>query len=54
MNKASSFDEMLAPDGGARPAYARLREWLDGLPPDRLSQKNDEASMLFRPRSEEG
>ena len=48
MTKASSFDEMLAPDGGARPAYARLREWLDGLPPDRLSQKNDEASMLFR------
>jgi uncharacterized circularly permuted ATP-grasp superfamily protein len=48
MTKASSFDEMLAPDGAARPAYARLREWLDGLPPGRLSQKNDEASMLFR------
>ena len=48
MAQPSSFDEMLAPDGAARPAYERLARWLERLPPDRLRQKHDEASMLFR------
>lgn len=48
MTRPSSFDEMLAPDGGARPAYEQLARWLERLPPDRLRQKHDEASVLFR------
>ncbi len=48
MNQASSFDEMRAPDGAARPAYEQLARWLERLPPGRLRQKHDEASVLFR------
>jgi uncharacterized circularly permuted ATP-grasp superfamily protein len=48
MTRPPSFDEMRAPDGASRPAYAHLVRWLEGLSPERLRQKNDGASMLFR------
>ncbi len=54
MNAASSgappvaFDEMRAPDGNVRAAYARLAQWLDNTPPELLARKRHEADVLFR------
>ena len=48
MNRPSSFDEMTTPDGVPRPAYEKLARWLEALPLERLRQKHDEASVLFR------
>ena len=43
-----TFDEMTEPDGGVRPAYAGLGEWLDGTPADTFEFKRREADLLFR------
>ncbi len=42
------FDEMRAPDGAVRTAYARLAQWLEATPPELLARKRHEADMLFR------
>jgi len=42
------FDEMRAPDGAVRTAYARLAQWLEATPPELLTRKRHEADMLFR------
>ncbi len=53
MNAASpgapvAFDEMRAPDGTVRAAYARLAQWLENTPPELLARKRHEADVLFR------
>lgn len=47
-HKPSSFDEMLAPDGTIRPAYAGFREWYDAQEPTMLRRKGQEAETFFR------
>ncbi|AKR54452.1 hypothetical protein GCM10011321_23900 [Youhaiella tibetensis] len=42
------FDEMLAPEGGVRPPYAALQQWLDVQSPAKLSQKATDAEGVFR------
>jgi len=43
-----AFDEMRAPDGTVRAAYARLAQWLDNTPSELLARKRHEADVLFR------
>lgn len=43
-----AFDEMRAPDGSVRPAYARLANWLDRVPRDVLDYRRREAEFIFR------
>jgi uncharacterized circularly permuted ATP-grasp superfamily protein len=43
-----AFDEMRAPDGAVREAYARLAQWLENTPPETLARKRHEADILFR------
>src|SRR4051794_39576535 len=45
---AVAFDEMTGGDGGVRPAYGELAQWLQGLPPDLLERRRREAELLFR------
>src|SRR4051794_37334116 len=45
---AVAFDEMTGADGGVRPAYGELAQWLQGLPPDLLERRRREAELLFR------
>src|SRR3981189_3123718 len=45
---AVAFDEMTGADGGVRPAYGELAQWLEGLPPDLLERRRREAELLFR------
>jgi uncharacterized circularly permuted ATP-grasp superfamily protein len=44
----AAFDEMRAPDGSTRPAYARLAEWLARVPADVLAYRRREAEFIFR------
>src|SRR5215831_6890734 len=44
----AAFDEMRAPDDSIRPAYTRLAEWLDRVPPDVLAYRRREAEFIFR------
>ena len=44
----AAFDEMRAPDGSVRPAYARLAEWLGRVPADVLAYRRREAEFIFR------
>jgi uncharacterized circularly permuted ATP-grasp superfamily protein len=41
------FNEMYDGDG-VRPAYRRLREWVDRTAPETIAQKKEEAETLFR------
>ena len=43
-----AFDEMRAPDGSVRPAYAALAEWLKTTPQDVLDYRRSEAEFIFR------
>jgi len=43
-----AFDEMTLSDGGVRPAYRKLAEWLAAAPPDLLQYRVKEAELLFR------
>jgi len=43
-----AFDEMTAPDGAIRPAYAGLDAWLKTLPADILDHRRREAEVIFR------
>ena len=43
-----AFDEMRAPDGSLRPAYAALAEWLKATPQDVLDYRRSEAEFIFR------
>jgi len=43
-----AFDEMTGADGGVRPAYAALSEWLKDVPPELLERRQREAELLFR------
>ena len=43
----ASFDEMLRPDGTARPAYAELLKWLGQQTKTSLRQKQQEAEAIF-------
>src|SRR4051794_33276836 len=45
---AVAFDEMTGADGGVRPAYGELAQWLQGLPSDLLERRRREAELLFR------
>ena len=45
---AVAFDEMTGVDGGIRPAYAELSQWLGDVPPDLLEHRRREAELLFR------
>jgi uncharacterized circularly permuted ATP-grasp superfamily protein len=45
---AAAFDEMLAPDGGVRAAYADYRDWFDEQDPALLKRKDGEAENFFR------
>lgn len=45
---APVFDEMLAPDGGVRAAYADYRAWFDAQDPALLRRKDGEAENFFR------
>jgi uncharacterized circularly permuted ATP-grasp superfamily protein len=45
---AAGFNEMRAPDGGVRPAYAELSRWLAEIPADLLDVRRREAELLFR------
>jgi uncharacterized circularly permuted ATP-grasp superfamily protein len=42
------FDEMQSGDGGCRPAYMRLKEWLDAAPAELLTRRRLEAEFIFR------
>jgi uncharacterized circularly permuted ATP-grasp superfamily protein len=42
------FDEMLVPDGGARPAYRALLEWLGRQTAAGMRAKQQEADAMFR------
>ena len=42
------FDEMRGADGRVRPAYERVRAWLDGVPAEALARKRAEAEAQFR------
>ena len=44
----AAFDEMRAPDGSIRPAYAKLAQWLARVPPDVLAYRRREAEFIFR------
>ena len=42
------LDEMLGPDGAVRPAYARIRDWIERTGTDMLRQRSAEAEAIFR------
>jgi uncharacterized circularly permuted ATP-grasp superfamily protein len=44
----AAFDEMRAPDGSVRSAYAALAEWLKKTPHDVLEYRRSEAEFIFR------
>lgn len=44
---APVFDEMLAPDGGVRAAYADYRAWFDAQDPALLRRKDGEAENFL-------
>ena len=46
--KPAAFDEMHAPDGSVRPAYAALAAWLKTTPQDVLDYRRSEAEFIFR------
>ena len=43
-----AYDEMRAPDGSVRPAYAALAEWLKGTSQETLDYRRREAEFTFR------
>ena len=43
----SAYNEMLSPDGVARPHYRAFADWLERTPPARIAQKRDEAERAF-------
>jgi uncharacterized circularly permuted ATP-grasp superfamily protein len=45
---AQAFDEMTSGPSGVRPAYAKLKHWLDGTPSEFLAQRHTEAEHFFR------
>ncbi len=45
---AGGFDEMNTPEGGARPAYSALANWLSNVPPAMLEARRAQAELLFR------
>ena len=47
-SKVAAFDEMRGPDGGIRPAYAAMAEWLKTTPQDILDYRRSEAEFIFR------
>ncbi|MEM7497627.1 MAG: circularly permuted type 2 ATP-grasp protein [Pseudomonadota bacterium] len=42
------FNEMTAPDGGVRPAYARVADWIDAAGLETLRTRSAEAEAIFR------
>lgn len=44
----AAFDEMTGGDGSVRPAYAKLKAWLDAIPAEDVARKRREADILFR------
>src|ERR1700758_3186696 len=44
---AVAFDEMNGP-AGVRPAYEKLANWLNEVPPEILQYRREEAELLFR------
>jgi uncharacterized circularly permuted ATP-grasp superfamily protein len=45
---AVAFDEMTGPGGELRAAYQELSRWLGETPPEALTQRREEAELLFR------
>jgi uncharacterized circularly permuted ATP-grasp superfamily protein len=48
MKSPDYFDEMQSGEDGCRPAYRRLKEWLDTAPAELLTQRRLEAEFIFR------
>src|ERR1700680_1458925 len=44
----AAFDEMRAPAGALRPAYATLANWREHVPKDVLNYRRREAEFIFR------
>jgi uncharacterized circularly permuted ATP-grasp superfamily protein len=44
----NAFDEMHGADGGLRPPYRELSQWLNAVPPDVLDYRRREAEVIFR------
>lgn len=44
----ASFDEMYQSDGTCRAGYAAIKQWLDSVSPDSLTQRRAEVELLFR------
>ena len=43
-----AFDEMRAGDGRIRGPYAKIADWLNGIPREQLQQRRAEAELFFR------
>ncbi|GHF69077.1 circularly permuted type 2 ATP-grasp protein [Seohaeicola zhoushanensis] len=48
VQKPPPFDEMIAPDGSIRPAYAAYHAWFSEQDPARLAKKSTDAEAFFR------
>ena len=44
----AAFDEMNGGEDGLRNAYRAYGEWLDGVPAERLSEKHQQADLIFQ------
>ena len=44
----ATFDEMSGGEEGLRNAYRGYCEWLDGVPPERLIEKHQQADLIFQ------
>jgi len=44
----AAFDEMNGGENGLRNAYRAYVKWLDGVPPERLTEKHQQADLIFQ------
>jgi len=48
MALSAAFDEMNGGENGLRNAYRAYGDWLDGVPPERLTEKHQQADLIFQ------
>jgi uncharacterized circularly permuted ATP-grasp superfamily protein len=48
MALSAAFDEMNGGESGLRNAYRAYGDWLDGVPPERLTEKHQQADLIFQ------
>jgi uncharacterized circularly permuted ATP-grasp superfamily protein len=48
MALSAAFDEMNGGENGLRNAYRAYGKWLDGVPPERLIEKHQQADLIFQ------